>query len=311
MGRELKRVPLDFDWPLDKVYEGFLNPFWEQRIKCPHCEGGWSAEYTTLHSMWYSHLGGGFRPEMRGSAPYRPEDELVQRIIRAKVNRDRDSRLFYGTDEAGIMREAIRMCEIWNNAWAHHLNELDVAALLKADRLWDFTRVPRTEAQRKLVAKRVATGKHNSWLPRNNGYVPTPKEVNDWSLQGFSHDSSNCYIVLKAELKRLGQPLTCAHCKGESHTWPSTKVKRQYERWRPKQPPKGDGYQIWETVSEGSPISPVFATPEELADWMVANDRSITRDTDRYGWLRFIHGPGLAPTMISNGHQIISGVRAS
>ena len=26
MGRELKRVPLDFDWPLNKPWEGFVNP---------------------------------------------------------------------------------------------------------------------------------------------------------------------------------------------------------------------------------------------------------------------------------------------
>jgi hypothetical protein len=29
-------------------------------------------------------------------------------------------------------------------------------------------------------------------------------------------------------------------------------------------PPTGDGYQLWETTSEGSPISPVFATLDEL-----------------------------------------------
>ena len=32
-------------------------------------------------------------------------------------------------------------------------------------------------------------------------------------------------------------------------------------------PPSGDGYQLWETTSEGSPISPVFETLEELAKW--------------------------------------------
>ena len=32
-------------------------------------------------------------------------------------------------------------------------------------------------------------------------------------------------------------------------------------------PPLGDGYQLWETTSEGSPISPVFKTIEELAKW--------------------------------------------
>ena len=32
-------------------------------------------------------------------------------------------------------------------------------------------------------------------------------------------------------------------------------------------PPKGDGYQLWETTSEGSPISPVFKTIEALAKY--------------------------------------------
>ena len=32
-------------------------------------------------------------------------------------------------------------------------------------------------------------------------------------------------------------------------------------------PPEGDGFQLWETTSEGSPISPVFATLDELCAW--------------------------------------------
>ncbi len=38
-------------------------------------------------------------------------------------------------------------------------------------------------------------------------------------------------------------------------------------RWQPTEPPTGEGYQLWETVSEGSPISPVFASTEALAAW--------------------------------------------
>ena len=37
------------------------------------------------------------------------------------------------------------------------------------------------------------------------------------------------------------------------------------------EPPKGDGYQLWETVSEGGPVSPVFRTLEELSDWCAIN----------------------------------------
>ena len=32
MGRELRRVPLDFNWPLNKVWEGFCNP---HGLPCP------------------------------------------------------------------------------------------------------------------------------------------------------------------------------------------------------------------------------------------------------------------------------------
>lgn len=79
------------------------------------------------------------------------------------------------------------------------------------------------------------------------------------------------------------------------------------------QPPTGDGYQLWETVSEGSPISPVFATPEELARWLVepGNDTSITKDTGYEQWLVFIQGDGWAPSMMcSPEHGLESGISA-
>jgi len=38
-----------------------------------------------------------------------------------------------------------------------------------------------------------------------------------------------------------------------------------------KEPPKGDGYQLWETTTEGSPKSPVFSTLDELCEWCETN----------------------------------------
>ena len=38
--------------------------------------------------------------------------------------------------------------------------------------------------------------------------------------------------------------------------------------------PEGDGWQMWEDCTEGSPISPVFKTPEELAQWLADNKAS-------------------------------------
>lgn len=51
MGREIKRVPLDFAWPLDEVWDGFLNPLYKGR-KC-ECEHGLSSQGEFMHQ----HLG--------------------------------------------------------------------------------------------------------------------------------------------------------------------------------------------------------------------------------------------------------------
>lgn len=66
-------------------------------------------------------------------------------------------------------------------------------------------------------------------------------------------------------------------------------------------PPAGDGWQLWETVSEGSPISPVFPTPEGLIDFM------SQPPLDPYPWARgysrkaaeaFVRGSGWAPSAV-------------
>lgn len=37
MGREIKRVPLDFDWPLNEVWAGYLMPEAYAGKQCPDC----------------------------------------------------------------------------------------------------------------------------------------------------------------------------------------------------------------------------------------------------------------------------------
>ncbi len=70
---------------------------------------------------------------------------------------------------------------------------------------------------------------------------------------------------------RLGVYGRCKKCRGNGSKWRRPKDKRRYDRWRPSNPPKGDGWQLWETTSEGSPISPVFATQQALISWLVAD----------------------------------------
>jgi hypothetical protein len=45
----------------------------------------------------------------------------------------------------------------------------------------------------------------------------------------------------------------------------------QYVEWTFLEPPTGEGYQLWETTSEGSPQSPVFKTFDELCEWCADN----------------------------------------
>ena len=69
-------------------------------------------------------------------------------------------------------------------------------------------------------------------------------------------------------------------------------------------------YMMYETVTEGTPISPAFATPEDLAWWLVDNKASACGHTTAgYNhWLRVAKG-GYAPTaVITSGGVLQSGV---
>jgi len=55
----VKRVPLDFEWPLGEVWHGYVNP-WPGPILCPECLGtgfnsGTKRLYDTFRS-WGPHL---------------------------------------------------------------------------------------------------------------------------------------------------------------------------------------------------------------------------------------------------------------
>jgi hypothetical protein len=84
--------------------------------------------------------------------------------------------------------------------------------------------------------------------------------------------------------------------------------------------PEGDGWQLWQTVSDG-PLSPVFASAEELIEWMSQpvplKDRP-SYDPEPYprmpagqGWRRetaerLVKGTGWIPSMVMVGGRILS-----
>ena len=236
MGREIKRVPADFSWPLNEPYKGFVNPFYKFQKKCPFCEGsGYNPETDKLAKTWYS--------------------------------------------------------EHWN----HDITQDEVEVLIKHDRLMDFTHTWTPE-----------TG----WKEKNPPYLPTAAEVNEWSRHGFGHDSLNHHICVETRGKRLGVYGLCESCKGDGNIWLSPEYQEKADKWERTEPPEGDWWQVWETVSEGSPISPPFATPEELARHMATTRWGADQGTSYEQWLKFIKGPGWAPSMVISGGVIRSGVEA-
>lgn len=52
MGRELKRVPLDFQWPMNAIWKGYINPY--RSVKCKACDGsGYSGRARKYNEEWY------------------------------------------------------------------------------------------------------------------------------------------------------------------------------------------------------------------------------------------------------------------
>lgn len=279
MGRELKRVALDFQWPHDKVWDGYLNPYYKFSHPCTHCQGkGNSPEAQKLLDKWYGYTE--FKPEDNGSIPYTPEHP----IIRQRAERNVESAPeFYGRGETAIHREALRLSELFNCRWSHHLNDEEVELLVDAGRLTDFTST-------------FVPGE--GWKKKDDFVMPTAQEVNDWSINGMGHDSINQWIISKAVCAKMGVVDYCQHCDGNGSTWESPDYEKLAEEWVREEPPAGEGYQIWQTVSEGAPISPVFATPEELASHMAGRAWGADHGSSYESWMKFIVGPGWAPSMV-------------
>lgn len=276
--REIKRVALSFNWPLGKVWEGYLNPHDKECTACTACEGsGWSPRAKYLQNQWYGIVP--FAPSDTGSEPLTIWTPAVRAFAERNVTRDMSFYEDYhnSTDKTILIdREAERLIEHWNGQWCHHLAQEDVDALVEKNRLYDFTK--------KFV-------KGIGWEPIEPAPVVTAKMVNEWSLNGFGHDSINCWVCVRNRCEREGVPVECTVCNGEGGIWSSPKAKEICENWEQQEPPTGEGYQLWETVSEGSPSSPVFANPAELARWCEQHATIFASEKLSYRqWLQFITG---------------------
>lgn len=287
MSRQIYRVPLDFDSPLDKVWPGYLMPEHLRPDPCPDCELGFSPQAQRFHDQWYGEAR--FDPDETGSEWLNIHTPGVRAIAERNTA---DAPDFCLNGRSAVDREATRLAVMWNGQWSHHLSQDDVDALIAADRLWDFTHTCRPG---------------EGWQPIVPVPAVTAAQVNEWSLRGMGHDGLNAHAVIEARCAREGVPYTCATCGGCATFEAYPGQRAEAEAWERTEPPAGDGWQLWSTVTEGSPMSPVFETAEALANWMSDPAR------DKFDWvpfdvaMKFIDA-GWAPSGYETELGMVSGV---
>lgn len=121
---------------------------------------------------------------------------------------------------------------------------------------------------------------------------PTLDEVNAWIKSSvFSIGGSERWICVRVFCDAHGVPMNCPLCKGHGHYWCDEKYAKLSEEWEPIDPPAGEGYQLWETTSEGSPKSPVFKTLDELCEWCADHATTFADFTaTAEEWKRMLEG---------------------
>lgn len=229
MGREVKRVPMDFDWPQGQTWEGYLSPDRLRESKCPDCENGLSPDGELIQGIAYMLVG--LADDVRAQQHGRQMHPYLSPIHEIAYVRGRP-------------RPTPRFEEF-------------VKGLLPEDRGPSLGGRQPYEMARRLIE---LAGLDDKW-----DYCPT-----------------------------------CAGY-GSVEKYPGQRA--EAEAWEPTEPPEGEGWQMWETTSEGSPMSPVFATAEALAAWLAETGASTfgSHTATREQWFKILTGEDFAHVQIAPG----------
>ena len=154
-----------------------------------------------------------------------------------------------------------------------------------------------------------------------------PKRINKWdNKEGFrpmyDHDFKESYLDFEKELKEWYQEQEAFEngkefkCKDKIYS----KVNgNTYEDWSGEPPsppnpydymPSGEWYQLFENVSEGTPLSPPFETEEELVEWLVSNKDFIGHQWTKEQAEGMIKC-GYSPSMIITGGKLYTSEEAA
>jgi hypothetical protein len=262
MGRELRRVPLDFDWPLNKVWKGFVNPHYKP---CPAdqktCFNGETAAAQWLESICRL---------MCVAA-----DDAHRNLPRQNVNMNVPHP--YMTEFPQAPRYEVPQ---------HKKDEFD--KLEGSARMTAYYRYMESIPNHERVVR-----PSKDFLELMNGLMGKDAPDGSGPFNDYFGKSYLLYFrLIKAAGLKKKEWGVCPVCKGDKL---DPAAKEVYDAWKNYDPPEGPGYQLWETVSEGSPISPVFSTKEEFIAYLVSQGYSqkASENFSESGW---------APSMVtSNG----------
>jgi hypothetical protein len=252
IGREVKRVALDFDAPVGKTWEPRLRSPERDFPACPTCGP-------------VSGSGHG-----RDSAGREKGDGLTPAARQIEET-------FYALHlPNGPVREIYR--------WDNKISQDEVDNLVAQQRLSTWIR---DDSER---------GGHWEQLPRDAA------EVNEIQSRGGldSFDALDRWKLVRYRCERLGIVPECPECNGHGDI--ATDEEREAaDNWQFPEPPEGPGWQMWQTVTEGGPVSPVFETPTELAQWLADNEKGVAGEAFEWGeWMRIILGKAWGMDMQTN-----------
>lgn len=301
MGRELKRIALDFQWPLNKVWEGYIDPYYSlAHAECDECEGsGSSRGAKAIQDLWYTHL----RSNLLGvDVKHKKFRELISKVIDARCL---SKKFFNHCNYHQIDVEILKPIEnkIFSN-WIELKKEVieigggdfyekllkpirDVFGTLERPiEEWTFVGYSQMLDQSDVDA----LWKSNR-ITRDFKEKPTAEQLNMFiASQPMGHDGVNLWVVTKNKCKQFRMPYKCHKCNGDGNIVVDEEMKTKSENWKITEPPKGEGFQLWGTTNEGSPMSPVFKTAEELADWCEPNATIFGKDKiSKEKWLEMFN----------------------
>lgn len=221
MGREVRRVPVDWDWPVGKTWEGFLMPEALGLPKCGTCDG-------------------------RG---YRPTAQWIEGIVHLLLM---------------LGRADLRDLHPW-------LTGLPIRPPVPPD--------------------------HEAAVAFTTGLAGRAP------FGAMGHDAIDSHHALLAVVRAAGLPedwALCPTCDGNGDVG-TPEQRAAVDAWERTPPPAGDGWQVWETVGEGSPITPVFPTAEALVEHLATVGTTWDHEPWRRTAAKRFVADGWAPSFISLG----------